>query len=100
MVGPGTPVRAYPVMIPRRREMIATMLAVAPFSPVEPLRIVEIGCANGRLAVALLDTFNRATLLALEASGSIRQQAVHRTARFGDRIRVRAFDVAAHDWWD
>ena len=84
----------------QRDEMIAAVVSVVPFERDEPVRAVELGSADGRLTEAFLDHFPRATLLALEPAGPLRQLTVARTGRFGDRVRVRAFDLATLDWWD
>jgi len=88
------------VAIPRRREMMATMVSLVPFSLDESFHIVELGSGEGELAVALLDCFPHATLLALDGSPSMRERAAIRTKSFADRVRVRDFDAAALDWWD
>src|SRR4029077_2033350 len=59
-----------------------------------------IGAGEGHLAAVLLDCFPRATVLALDGSESMRAAATARTAAAGDRIRVRAFQLDALDWWD
>jgi tRNA (cmo5U34)-methyltransferase len=88
------------VAVPRRREMIATLVAAVPFSSDEPLTILELGSGDGGLAEALLTVFPRATLTALDGSASMREESSRRLTMFGDRARVAAFDVAALDWWD
>jgi tRNA (cmo5U34)-methyltransferase len=88
------------VAVPRRQEMTATLVAAVPFSADEPLKILELGSGDGRLAEALLTVFPRATLTALDGSESMRREASQRLALFGDRARVAPFDVAALDWWD
>ena len=88
------------VAVPRRQEMIATLVAAVPFSADEPVKMLELGSGDGRLAEALLTVFPRATLTALDGSESMREEASKRLALFGDRARVAAFDLAALDWWD
>jgi trans-aconitate methyltransferase len=88
------------IAVPRRRDMMATLVSVAPFTPEGIFRIVEIGAGDGRLADVLLECFPRATLLALDGSESMRKAAAARTARFGERITVRPFELATLDWWD
>src|SRR5260221_4924578 len=63
------------VAVPRRDEMMATLLSLAPFTPEQTFRIVDIGCGDGRLAATLLERFPRATLLALDGSESMRDHA-------------------------
>ena len=88
------------VAVPRRQEMVATLVAAAPFPVGEPVTILELGSGDGRLAKALLTVFPRATLTALDGSESMRRETSARLAPFGDRARVAAFDLAALDWWD
>jgi tRNA (cmo5U34)-methyltransferase len=88
------------IAVPRRREMMATLVAAIPFGGDDPLRIVELGSGQGKLAEALLDTFHAATLLALDGSASMRLETAARTARFGARVLVRDFTLDALDWWD
>jgi tRNA (cmo5U34)-methyltransferase len=88
------------VAVPRRREMIATLVAAVPAAHDAPLKMLELGSGDGRLAEALLTAFPFATLTALDGSESMRREAALRLAEFGPRARVAAFDVAALDWWD
>ena len=89
-----------PVAVPRRDEMIAALVAAAPFDADQPLKILELGSGDGRLAAALLTRFTKATLTALDGSASMRKETGGRLNDFGDRARVAAFDVASLDWWD
>jgi len=88
------------VAVPRRGEMLATLLAAAPFSRDDGFRAVELGCGEGRLAEALLDAFPSATLLALDGSEHMRDLATKRLRRFGERASVRTFALDTLDWWD
>jgi trans-aconitate methyltransferase len=88
------------VAVPRRQDMTATLVAAVPFSADEPLKILELGSGDGRLAEALLTVFPRATLTALDGSESMRRETSQRLALFGDRGRVAPFELAALDWWD
>jgi tRNA (cmo5U34)-methyltransferase len=88
------------VAVPRRHEMLSTLVAAVPFAADEPLKMIELGSGDGRLAEGLLTVFPRATLTALDGSESMRRDTAARLALFGDRARVAAFDVAALDWWD
>jgi tRNA (cmo5U34)-methyltransferase len=88
------------VAVPRRQEMVATLVATVPAAHDAPLKILELGSGDGRLAEALLTAFPFATLTALDGSASMRREATLRLADFGPRARVAAFDVAALDWWD
>jgi tRNA (cmo5U34)-methyltransferase len=88
------------VAVPRRQEMVATLVSTVPFTADEPVKILELGSGDGRIAEALLTVFPRATLTALDGSDVMRRETTRRLALFGERARVAAFDVAALDWWD
>nr|ADC35901.1 methyltransferase type 12 [uncultured bacterium 59] len=88
------------VAVPRRIEMMATMISLVPFLPSETPRIVELGVGDGRLASAMLDCFPEATLVALDGSESMRNAACARLARFGERARVAPFELEALEWWE
>ena len=88
------------VAVPRRADMIATLVSAVPFGHAEPIKILELGSGDGLLAEALLTAFPAAMLTALDGSESMRREATTRLVRFGDRARVAAFDLAALDWWD
>jgi tRNA (cmo5U34)-methyltransferase len=88
------------VAVPRRQEMVATLVAMVPAVREQPLKILELGSGDGRLAEALLTAFPFATLTALDGSESMRREAALRLADFGPRAQVAAFDLAALDWWD
>jgi tRNA (cmo5U34)-methyltransferase len=89
-----------PVAVPRRQEMIASLVAAAPFAEGDSVKIVELGSGDGSLAEALLERFPLATLTALDGSESMREAAAARLSRFGARARLAAFDLASLDWWD
>jgi tRNA (cmo5U34)-methyltransferase len=88
------------IAVPRRREMMATLVAAIPFGAGDSFRMVELGSGEGRLAEALLDTFPAATILALDGSESMRQESSAKLARFGARAAVRDFTLDGLDWWD
>src|SRR2546428_7531858 len=88
------------IAVPRRGEMMATLISLVPFAAGEAFRIVEIGSGEGLLAEALLDRFPRTTLLALDGSESMRDATMSRTSRFADRAQVRPFALMTLDWWD
>jgi tRNA (cmo5U34)-methyltransferase len=88
------------IAVPRRREMMATLVAAIPFAADESFRVVELGSGEGLLAEAILAAFPAATILALDGSASMRLDSVARTTRFGARAVVRDFALDAVDWWD
>jgi tRNA (cmo5U34)-methyltransferase len=88
------------VAVPRRREMMGAIVSLAPFDATDRFRIVELGAGDGLLSHELLQAFPNATILALDGSPSMRDAATIRLAPFGDRAKVRPFDLATLDWWD
>jgi tRNA (cmo5U34)-methyltransferase len=88
------------VAVPRRDQMMAALVAAVPFAADEPIKILELGSGEGRLAAALLERFPRASLTALDGSESMRRETTARLAAFAERARVAAFDLPALDWWD
>jgi trans-aconitate methyltransferase len=88
------------VAVPRRAQMLAALVGAVPFGADEPVKMLELGSGDGRLAEALLTVFPRATLTALDGSESMRRETSNRLSIFGERARVAGFDVAALDWWD
>ena len=88
------------IAVPRRREMMAILVSLVPFTAADAFRVVEIGSGEGLLAEVLLDRFPGATLLALDGSASMREATKSRTSRFADRADVRPFELATLDWWD
>jgi len=88
------------VAVPRRDEMMAALVAAAPFAPDEPIKILELGSGEGLLAAALLARFPGASLTALDGSESMRSETTTRLAEFGARARVAAFELPTLDWWD
>src|SRR2546423_14223078 len=89
-----------PVAVPKRDDINAVLLAVAPFDRDAAIKILELGSGEGLLAAALLSHFPRATLTALDGSESMRRASAARLQAFGDRARVAAFDLGSLDWWD
>jgi tRNA (cmo5U34)-methyltransferase len=88
------------VAVPRRDEMLAALVAAAPFAHDRPIRILELGCGDGSLAARMLEAFGKATLVGLDGSERMRQTTAARLASFGSRASVAAFELAALDWWD
>ena len=86
------------IAVPRRDEQIAALLTLTPFATDEPFQIVELGCGEGRLGMALLSLFPHARYLGLDGSDSMRRDAGERLRRFGERARIETFDLAASDW--
>jgi cyclopropane fatty-acyl-phospholipid synthase-like methyltransferase len=81
-------------------DMIAALISAVPFAADDELKIVDVGSGDGAVAEAMLARFTRATLVTLAGSESSRAATAERIAPFGARAKVRAFEIAALDWWD
>jgi len=86
------------VAVPRRDEQIAALVALTPFAAGDEFRIVELGCGEGLLAVALLQAFPRALYVGLDGSDSMRRETAARLAANGGRVEIAAFDLASPGW--
>ncbi len=91
--------RLAAVVVPGRAEQMAALLTLLPFAQDEEFHAVELASGEGKLAAALLSAFPKATLLALDLSESMREATTVRLAPFGERAKVSAFDMAAHNWY-
>jgi tRNA (cmo5U34)-methyltransferase len=88
------------VAVPRRSEMVRTVVDAVPFARDARFKIVELGSGDGLLADALLTAFPASTIVALDGSASMRAEAAERTSRHGSRVNVRPFALPELDWWD
>ncbi len=86
------------IAVPARDEQVATLLSLLPFQQQDAFRAVELGCGEGALSFAVLDCFPNASVLALDGSESMREQAGRHLQRFGERVRIADFDMASPDW--
>ena len=86
------------IAVPARAEQSATILSLLPFQQSDSFQAVELGCGEGALSFAILDCFPNASVLALDGSASMRAQASSHLQRFGDRVRIAAFDMASPAW--
>jgi tRNA (cmo5U34)-methyltransferase len=87
------------VVVPARAEQVATLLTLLPFAQQEPFRAVELASGEGMLADALLRSFSRASVAALDGSLSMREATARRLAAYGTRAAVHDFNLAASDWY-
>jgi trans-aconitate methyltransferase len=81
-------------------DVTAALVAAVPFADADELTCVELGAGAGELTAMLLSRFSRATVVALEGAEPLRRTAAQRLAPFGDRVRLRSFDLETLDWWD
>jgi tRNA (cmo5U34)-methyltransferase len=53
-------------LIPRYDEMLDALIAAIPFLPDQPLRIIDLGCGTGTLAMRLKQRFSKARITCLD----------------------------------
>ena len=87
------------IAVPQRSEQIATLLTLLPFDQDQVFRVVELASGEGRLAAAILQSFPKTTLLALDISEEMRAETTRRLSAFGERGTVAPFDMASSDWY-
>jgi tRNA (cmo5U34)-methyltransferase len=86
------------VAVPRRRDMLATLLTLVPFGRDDEFDAVELGCGQGILADAFLRCFHRAHLTALDGSLAMREEAARRLEDDRDRVRILPFELDDASW--
>jgi trans-aconitate 2-methyltransferase len=57
-------------------------------------RVLDLGCGSGRVTERLLERLTTGTVVALDGSASMLEQAARRLARFGDRVTYVQADLA------
>jgi hypothetical protein len=87
-----------PIAVPARAEQMAALLTLIPFTLDDAFYAVELASGEGRLSDALLRTFPRATVLALDGEESMRRATAARLSRHSGRGKVSAFDIMSTEW--
>jgi SAM-dependent methyltransferase len=86
------------VFVPGRVEQADMLLGLIPARQDESFAIVELAAGGGELAEKILEQFPNCHYLALDGSVVMLEQLNQRLARFGERVTIRLFDIAARDW--
>ena len=86
------------VVIPRRAEQLALLVALAPFMAEAEFIAVDLACGAGELSRRLLERFPRCHVLALDGSPAMLNAAAANLAPFGARAETGRFDLFADDW--
>ena len=86
------------IFVPGRAEQTSTLLRLIPARQDETFALVELAAGGGELAEAILERFPNCNYLALDGSTVMLERLHERLGRFGERVTVRQFDIAAHDW--
>ena len=90
--------RLAPVAVPARAHQLATLLTLLPFDTGDSFTVVELGCGEGHLSVAVAMCFERARVIALDGSPEMRKMAAERTTSYGDRVTVADFQLEEPAW--
>lgn len=86
------------LFVPGRVEQANTLLGLIPARQDESFTIVELAAGGGELAEKILEWFPHCSYLALDGSIVMLERLNQRLARFGERVTIRLFDIAARDW--
>jgi ubiquinone/menaquinone biosynthesis C-methylase UbiE len=86
------------LIIPDRQRQLDVMLRVLRFMPREPESFLDLGTGEGVLLAAMLQAYPRARGVALDFSPHMLEQARHRLASFGSRVRVVEADLQDPAW--
>lgn len=86
------------IFVPARAEQISTLLQLLPAEAGEECIVVELGAGEGLLAEAVLENFPHCHYIALDGSEAMRSRMQQRLERFGERLEIRAFDLAETAW--
>ncbi len=83
--------------VPTRETQIQLVCDLMP--PLDaPGRILDLACGEGLLAEAILQQHPHSSVLGLDGSAAMRQQAAARLVDFGPRFEARPFDLFDHGW--
>jgi len=87
------------VFVPDREAQIDAVASLIPPRN-GPFQALELGCGEGLLAEAVLERHVQAFVTGLDGSREMRERAVQRLSRFGDRFQVRPFRLEEDAWRD
>ena len=86
------------IFTPGRDEIARVLVAHVPAEPDEAFLAVEIGCGTGWLSEAVVTTFPRARVRALDGSPEMLRLAGERLAHHAERVELRRFTLEDPDW--
>lgn len=86
-----------PYVVPERGTQTAVVCDLIP-EPSGSGLVVDVGCGEGLLAVAILDRFPSVRVLGLDGSRLMLDRAAERARRHEERFEGRLFDLAARSW--
>jgi SAM-dependent methyltransferase len=83
---------------PLREAGFRTMLDQLSTDRLAPLRIVDLGAGDGRVASLVLDWYLSARAVLVDFSEAMMTKGEHELARFGDRFRYHDWDMNVGGW--
>lgn len=82
-------------LIPRYEEMLDAMIAAIPFATNEPLRVIDLGCGTGTVALRVKQRFPRARITCLDLAENMLALARAKLASY-DGIEFEQGDFLAY----
>lgn len=83
---------------PLREAGFQGMLDQLPIDRLAPLRVVDLGAGDGRVASLVLDWYPSAHAVLVDFSDAMMTKAKRELARFGNRFRYHAWDMNVGGW--
>jgi tRNA (cmo5U34)-methyltransferase len=83
--------------VPDREVQMHTICELLPTTK-DPFVVMELAHGEGLLAEMILERFPQATVHGYDISAEMRQTAVKKLTRFGDRFQTHYFDLPAQTW--
>jgi tRNA (cmo5U34)-methyltransferase len=90
--------RVASVLIPRREEMLHTIVKILPFSEDKELLIMDLGAGFGVLTEELLDRFPKAKIVWVDVSEEMLKAAKERLRRFEGSVSFYLRDFEDEEW--
>ena len=88
------------VYTPRRDELQQAFIDLIPAWHDDDFTAAELACGTGWLAAGILECYDRAHVIALDGSETMRQEATQSLAPFGHRATVQHFVLEESIWRD
>lgn len=92
--------RKQRLLIPKKDEILDTIIDFVPFDPDEPIQVVDVGSGPGALSVRVLRHFPRARVTLLDSSAEMLSAAAERLRDYGPRVTLLHRDFNSPSWSD
>jgi len=90
--------RKQRLLVPRKDEILETVVEFLPFSPQDRISIVDVGAGQGALSEKALRQFPQAHVTLLDSSQQMLEQARKRLSGSGSRFTIAVGDFNSPDW--